>query len=84
MKETISSNCLFHFTNSAENLLNILENEFNPRYCLENLKFLDFSPKMTDYFEIAIPMVCFCDIPLSKIKTHISIYGNYGIGMKKK
>ncbi len=83
MKETISPNCLFHFTNSAENLLNILENEFSPRYCLEDLSLLNYSSKRSDILEIAVPMICFCDIPLSKIKTHISNYGDYGIGMKK-
>jgi hypothetical protein len=74
----ISSNALFHFTNSIDNIVNILENNFVPRYCYENL----FIGKGNTGF--AIPMVCFCDIPLSQIKFHISKYGNYGIGLSKE
>lgn len=74
---TVSSDALFHFTSQPDFLIGILQNEFQPRYCLESVEFTAKS------YHIAFPMVCFCDIPLSQIKNHIDIYGYYGIGMKK-
>jgi hypothetical protein len=81
---TISSNTLFHFTDKIENVINILENEFMPHFCLEDLSFMliDISP--LEKLEIAIPMVCFCDIPLSQSRAHMENYGKYGIGLSKK
>src|SRR5574337_1418490 len=76
---TISSETLFHFTNSAEYLISIFRSEFYPRYSLETLLDLGNGNKL----EVAIPMVCFCDIPLSQIKNHLNTYGYYGIGMSK-
>lgn len=74
----ISSNTLFHFTKSKDNLMGILENEFQPKYCLEKFGVGDMQT------EAAIPMVSFCDIPLSQIKNHIKIYGQYGLGLSTK
>lgn len=84
INELISSNTLFHFTNTRENLINILTNEFRPRYCLEDFNILDPSLPHDPELEIAIPMICFCDLPLSRTKNHLSIYGNYGIGLTKE
>lgn len=74
----ISSNTLFHFTKTRENLLGILRDTFHPRYCLEKFGVGDMET------EAAIPMVSFCDIPLSQIKSHLKIYGKYGLGLSKK
>ncbi|MFQ5441298.1 MAG: abortive infection system antitoxin AbiGi family protein [Thermodesulfobacteriota bacterium] len=75
---SISANTLFHFTDSIDNLVEILRNEFSPHYSLENL-----DPVLGDDFQIALPMVCFCDIPLSQIHNHIDIYGRYALGLTK-
>lgn len=74
----VSSNSLFHFTDSADNLFNILQNDFVPRYSLESFASEEGTIKT------GFPMVCFCDIPLSQIKNHLDIYGNYGIGLSKE
>lgn len=78
---SLSANTLFHFTNSFENLISIIKNDIRPHYCLED--FRQFGDPNTFDLEIAIPMVCFCDIPLSNTKRHVDTYGYYGIGLTK-
>lgn len=80
---TISSNTLFHFTSKLEHLVSILTDEFRPRFCLETLTSLYADTGKLSRVDIAVPMVCFCDLPLSQTGTHLSIYGNYGIGLSK-
>lgn len=79
----VSSNALFHFTKEINFLESILENNFYPRCCIEDLGFL-----LPNYegnnVNVGIPMVCFCDIPLSRISNHINDYGCYGIGLTKQ
>lgn len=79
MPTTISSSSLFHFAGTLQYLQNILTMDFRPRYYPEIIK---FSNRMT--FQNAIPVVCFCDLPLSQIKDHLAIYGDYGIGLTKE
>ena len=73
----ISANTLFHFTRDLDTLLSILKSKFYPRLCLEQriMSQLDL--------RLAVPMVCFCDIPLSQISEHTQKYGEYAIGIKK-
>lgn len=75
---SISANTLFHFTRDLDTLLKILRSRFYPRACYEPAVIPDVLN-----FRIAIPMVCFCDIPLSQISEHVGKYGKYAIGIKK-
>ena len=76
---SISANALFHFTSSAQKLASILANDFWPNYHHEKI----YLRADADY-ELFIPMVSFCDIPLSQISQHIERYGHYGLGMSKE
>lgn len=83
---TISANTLFHFTDDISNLLGILKNNFYPRYSLEDYSafYTKSMRERLSYYNIAIPMICFCDIPLSSIRNHINIYGKYAVGLTKE
>ena len=74
----LSSSAIIHFTHDKSSLIGILENDFKVRYCLEKIFFEN------EVSEIRVPMVSFCDIPLSQIKEHIGKYGSYGIGLSKE
>jgi hypothetical protein len=73
------SHTLFHFTKSVETLESILANGFWPRYCLEDFDWYNPETGLISY-----PMVCFCDIPLTRIDTHVKFYGSYGLGLTKR
>ncbi|SAM35121.1 abortive infection system antitoxin AbiGi family protein [Pseudomonas sp. 1 R 17] len=70
---------LFHFTKNMEVLKAVLKDGFWPRYCLEDVQWQ--GRKENDY--VAFPMVCFCDIPMSRISEHVNFYGSFGIGLTK-
>jgi hypothetical protein len=74
------SHTLFHFTKNIDVLKNILYNGFWPRYCLEDASW--YSGPQSEY-QLAFPMVCFCDIPLSRLDEHVGFYGDYGVGVTK-
>jgi hypothetical protein len=67
------------------NLKGILKNGFSPRYCLEYT--LDSTDRIAASKRqppcYSIPMVCFCDLPLSLIRKHLDEYGGFGIGLRK-
>ena len=74
----LSSDSLFHFTHDLETLQEILASGFKPFYSSEDLTM--FGVKECP----GIPMICFCDIPLSLATKHVADYGRYAIGMDKK
>lgn len=71
------SDTLFHFTRSLDYLKSILERGFYPRYCLEDTEILEGN-------YAAYPMVCFCDIPISRVAEHTAFYGSYGVGLTRE
>jgi|RhiMetdeSRZDD1v2_1073273.scaffolds.fasta_scaffold29602_9 Putative abortive phage resistance protein AbiGi, antitoxin len=74
----LSSATLFHFTRSLATLKTILASGFKPFYSSEDLTMFGVSECP------GIPMVSFCDIPLSQAKQHVADYGRYAIGLDKK
>ena len=73
----VTSNTLFHFTVSLENLIGILDKKFQLTYCHEKYQ---LQTKLTEAY---YPMVSFCDLPLTLAKKHIDSYGRYAIGLNK-
>lgn len=81
-QKSLSTNTVFHFTNSPGNIISILKNDFQPHFCLEDA--LHLLVEDNKHLEFAVPMVSFCDIPLSQILPHTDTYGKYAIGLSKK
>ena len=73
------SDNLFHFTKTLDVLKLILQKGICPRYCLEDFEW--FGSEI--HKQIAFPISCFCDIPLSRISEHTDFYGNFGVGLTK-
>jgi hypothetical protein len=74
MSKTNSSS-LFHFTSRKDVLFKILQTGIRFSYCYES-----FGGRKG----MAIPMICFCDIPLMRSLDHRSKYGDYAIGFNKE
>lgn len=75
MSKYSNSNSLFHYTRNYESLMGIIRNGFLPNYCKE---------VMINGEIIGIPMVSFCDIPLTRAEIHRKNYGKFAIGLTKK
>lgn len=71
----INSNTLFHFTRNIKSINGIIRNGVRLSYCYE---------ECTKDSGFAIPMICFCDIPLLRTLEHRRKYGNYMVGFDKE
>lgn len=75
-----SSNVLCNYMKKQEYLNLVLKNQaIIPRYVIEPVGYLNLGTIK----KICFPMTCFCDIPFSRVGTHMSRYGEYGIGLDK-
>ena len=93
----VNAGSLFHYTDKIDVLLNIIEKGIRYSYSAEEFDndiifaFEDGGkPHLCRLVEdvntprvILMPMVSFCDIPLSRTAKHKSNYGNYCIGLDK-
>ena len=68
---------LFHYTKSVNTLLTILKEGLRFTYCLEEYPLV---PDRT----VGVPMISFCDIPISDSVEHAQKYGAYAIGLTKE
>lgn len=71
----INPNTLFHFTPKIQGLKGILSQGLRMSYCYE---------EFTRNLGIALPLICFCDIPLLRTLNHRAVYGNYMVGFDKE
>lgn len=69
---------LFHFTKNSDVLLKILETGLIPNYCREDLSYFDRT------VNVGVPMISFCDIPLTRTSMFKARYGDYAIGLSKE
>lgn len=63
-----SSNSLFHFMKKPQYLYDIIKKKYIiPRFCKEDIGYLNLSLEGKPFNEIAVLQKCFCDIPLHRI-----------------
>lgn len=90
----INALSLFHFTRKLDTLKQIVENGLRFSYAFEkysaqiiaNYEYPysgDVVNKVYEDTGVAIPMVSFCDIPITRANSHMDKYGEYMIGLNK-
>ena len=91
--EAINSSSFFHYRRDEEDFKKILRDGFSYRYSFEPLGETIATANTTnpgstntenaEIKGIAMPMVCFCDIPIMRAGKHRDTYGKYCIGVDK-
>ncbi len=78
-----SANALFHFMKEEKFLKDILHNRvIIPRYCVENVEYLEIKKQDINFDKIAVLQKCFCDIPFHKLGDVFPLIGT-GENFKK-
>ena len=68
---------LFHYTKTIDALLSILGAGLRFTYCLEEYPLVPVRI-------VGVPMISFCDIPISDSVEHAQKYGSYAVGLTKE
>ena len=70
-----SANALFHFMSDAKYLVSALQRRaLCPRYCNEDVTYLDIEYNDVKFDKVAVLQKCFCDIPLRNIVRKFPIH----------
>lgn len=77
----ICSTSLFHFTRKKSDFKKIITNGIRYSYSAEFVP--QFFAENSVNIALSIPIICFCDIPLTRISSHVRKYGSYGVGINK-
>jgi len=85
---SINASSFFHFTRKISSLKLILKNGVRFSYAFERYSdslISNFCNTKCSYQDlgVAIPMICFCDTPLTRAYKHMDKYGDYMIGFNK-
>jgi hypothetical protein len=74
-----SDDSIYHYTNSYDGLVSIMNDKIKPQYSIEDFDYIQNNLKISQ------PIFCFCDIPIERHPhEHTEKYGEYGIGFKKE
>ena len=90
----VNASSLFHFTKELETLKSIIREGLRFSYAFEsmssrittNVNYPSIPDRVGSIYKntgVAIPMISFCDIPITRATAHMKKYGYYMIGLDK-